>query len=215
MLTLASTGSGAGWTSILLDAELALGSGAETMGAIGAGAAASDGGDASSSAKGADEGERWEREGMVAAGRVWVVRGRGGGGEAGRAWAGIGGGGEATGIVCEERAELGRGGGRLGGAAEVRLPVLGGASLVRTGSDTGAGVASINSRSLLSSSSASASTDGTVTLADPSSLWGLLAISSSCAPVMFSFGRGHLRLTRRADWTTSSGSQRSSASSSP
>ena len=217
MLTVASAGRGAGWASILLDVALVLGSGAETMGAIGAGIGEADGGDAISSG----EGERREREGVVAAWRVWVVRGRGGGGEAGR------GGGEVCGCVletgkdCEDRAEPGKGGGRFGGAAEVGLTVLGGASLARTGSDTGAGVASINSRSSLSSSSSAfASAGGTVALAEPSWLWGSLAISSSCAPVMiFLWPRtsagGRLRLTRRADLSTNVGSQKSSAFSSP
>ena len=186
------------------------------MGANGAGIGAEDGDDATSSG----EGERREREGVVAAWRVWVVRGRGGGGEAGRGGGGVGGCVFETGKDCEDRAELGKGGGRFGGAAEVGLNVLGAASLARTGSDTGAGVASINSRSSLSSSSEFASADGTVALPEPSGLCGSLAISSSCAPVMICLwprtsAGGCLRLTRRADLSTSVGSQKSSAFSSP
>jgi hypothetical protein len=186
------TGVVCGGGSILFDLLAVMDSGPLTTG--GAGAA-----DAVAVSSGEDEGRA--AEGVMAAGRVWVVRGkvRGGGGAALR---GGSGGVFAASMVWEDRAELGRGGGRLAGRALAGALV--GASLARTGSDTGAGVASMSSRSLLSSSSLLASSAGASGWVAPSSLSGMRAVSSSGAPVMiFLFGqgqspRGRLRLTRRA-----------------
>jgi hypothetical protein len=108
--------------------------------------------------------------GEVGAGGVCVVRGKGGGG----AVRDPGGGVWVLGIecACEGLAEIGRGGGRLGGGA-------GGASLARTGSNSGVGVESISSITPLTSSSEPSSVVGTAALVSPSSLLGLLAVSSS------------------------------------
>jgi hypothetical protein len=208
---------GAGWTSIRLDVTLVLGSGAETMGGIVAGGGGGVNKTGGGAALSSGEGERRETENPDTDGRDCVVRGTGGGGVVRER----GGGGWVFGIECawEGLADMGSGGGRLGGGAGagVAAAELGGASLARTGSTTGVGVASISSRSPLSSSSELASAAVAVALASPSSLSGLLAISSSCAPVMvFLLAKdkpiGPLGFTRRAVLSTNSDLQKSSDS---
>jgi hypothetical protein len=145
-----------------------LGNGAEIMGEVGAGGG---GGEPTGAvAVSSGEGERSETPKPDNEGRVCVVRGKGGGG----AVRDPGGGVWVLGIecACEGLAEIGRGGGRLGGGA-------GGASLARTGSNIGVGVESISSITPLTSSSEPSSVVGTAALVPPSSLLGLLAVSSS------------------------------------
>jgi hypothetical protein len=184
------TGVACGGGGILFDLLAVMDSGPLTTG----GAGAADGVAASSG-----EAESRAAEGVMAAGRVCVVRGKVRGGGAATVRGGRGGVFAAS-MVWEDRAELGRGGGRLAGTALAGALV--GASLARTGSDTGAGVASMSSRSLLSSSSLLASSAGASGWVAPSSLSGLRAVSSSGAPVMIflwprTSPRVRLRLTRR------------------
>jgi len=170
MLPATAAGGRAGSTIIRLDVEPVLGNGAEIMpevGACGGGGVEPTGAVAVSSG----EGERRETPKPDDDGRACAVRNTGGGG-AMRDRGGGGGGMLGIECACDGLAEIGRGGGRLGGGA-------GGASLARTGSNIGVGVDSISSITPLTSSSEPPSVAGTAALVSPSSRFGLLAISSS------------------------------------